>query len=106
MSYGSTATSAEEVMMRKRLVPMVMVAGIGLGGLAMGLGTTASAAKPTCNWGNTTSSAIAAGFDQGAHASDPAGDGRGSGGADQPRAGLANVVNQGDLNALCELLTP
>ena len=51
-----------------------------------------------------TKSAIAAGFPQGSHSSDPSGDGHGPGTADEPRVGLANVVAQGDLNATCELI--
>lgn len=53
-----------------------------------------SAAPPSCNWGQLTADSIAAGFDQGSHASNQA----------NPRAGLANVVNKGDLNATCELI--
>ena len=66
---------------------------------------SASAGKPTCNWGQVTAAAIADGFDQGGHASDPSGDGHGPGTADEPRAGLANVVARGDLNATCEALS-
>ncbi len=69
----------------------------------IGLGTVGSAeAKPSCNWGKLTKEAIAAGFPQGPHASDPSGDG--PAGADQPRAGLGNVVEQGNLNATCQLI--
>lgn len=64
----------------------------------------ASADPPECNWGKLTSGAIADGFDQGTHASDPSGDGHGPSTADEPRAGLANVVNRGDLEATCELI--
>jgi hypothetical protein len=55
----------------------------------------AQADAPSCNWGTLTADAIADGFDQGEHASSFAG---------SPRLGLANVVNQGDLNATCEFL--
>jgi hypothetical protein len=65
-------------------------------GLVFASTGSASADKPECNWGQLTSEAIAGGFDQGAHSSSFAG---------TPRAGLANVVNQGDLNATCVLLT-
>jgi len=75
---------------------------VTISALGVAFGTTASAEKPSCSWGQLTSSAIAGGFPQGAHSSDPGGDGKG--GADQPRAGLANVVSQGDLNATCELI--
>ena len=54
-----------------------------------------------CNWGQLTKEAIADGFPQGPHASDPSGNGKGKDDIDQPRDGLANVVNQGDLHALC-----
>lgn len=88
--------------MRKRIVTGVVAAGLGLA--TVGAGSTASAAKPSCNWGQLTSAAIAAGFPQGPHSSDPSGDGHGPGTADEPRAGLANVAGKGDLNATCELI--
>jgi hypothetical protein len=53
------------------------------------------ASKPVCNWGQLTSDAIADGFEQGPHASS----------FETPRSGLANVVNQGDLDALCVMLS-
>ena len=56
--------------------------------------------KPECSWGELTSYAISIGFDQGAHASDPSGDGLGQ----EERVGLANVVEQGNLEATCELI--
>jgi hypothetical protein len=69
----------------------------------IGLGTVGSAeAKPSCNWGELTSDAVTSGFPQGPHASDPSGDG--PAGVDQPRAGLGNVVEQGNLNATCEAI--
>lgn len=43
------------------------------------------------NFGEVTSGAISGGFDQGAHASDPSGDGQGPGTSDEPRDGLANA---------------
>jgi len=55
----------------------------------------AAQAAPSCNWGTLTSDAIANGFDQGGHASSFAG---------APRVGLANVIDQGNLNATCEFL--
>jgi hypothetical protein len=64
----------------------------------------AAADPPWCNWGQLTAGAIAGGFDQGGHVSDPSGDGHGPGTADEPRVGLANVVNRGDLEATCELI--
>lgn len=57
-----------------------------------------------CNWGRLTADAIATGFTQGPHSSDPSGDGHGPGTADEPRAGLANVVERGNLTATCELI--
>ena len=74
---------------------ILAIAGIAVASVAVGAGS-ASAEKPTCNWGQLTSDAIAAGFNQGEHASSFAG---------EARAGLANVVDQGDLNATCELLS-
>lgn len=74
---------------RRALVGLATVLGVGF--LAA---PAASAEKPACNWGGLTAGAIAAGFDQGAHASQQA----------NPRVGLANVVEQGDLQATCELI--
>jgi len=85
--------------MRKLLIAAGITAAVTVP--AMG---SVSAAQPSCNWGQLTAEAIAAGFPQGAHSSDPSGDGHGPGTADEPRAGLANVVAQGDVNATCELI--
>jgi hypothetical protein len=74
------------------------------------LGSAASGAPPVttmtieCNWGKLTMEQIQKGFDQGGHASDPSGDGHGPGTADEPRVGLANVVEQGNLQTLCQFL--
>ena len=73
--------------------------------LLTALSGIAEAGKPSCNWGQVTSAAIADGFPQGPHSSDPGDDGHGPGTGDEPRSGLANVVNQGDLNALCEFIS-
>jgi hypothetical protein len=73
---------------------MILTAGIA----------AAAADAPTCNWGELTAESIAAGFEQGPHSSDPSGDGHGPGTLDEPRAGLANVVAQGDLDATCVLI--
>lgn len=54
--------------------------------------------------GDLTKAAIAGGFDQGSHASDPSGDGNGRGDADQPRVGLPNLFDRGDLSATIEFL--
>lgn len=72
---------------------------------SIGIGNSASADPPSCNWGELTSASIAGGFEQGPHASDPSGDGHGPGTADEPRAGLANVVERGDLAATCEFIS-
>ena len=76
--------------MKKLLIAAGITAAVAIP--AMG---SASAEKPTCNWGQVTAAAIADGFDQGGHASS----------FDTPRVGLANVVNTGDLNATCEALS-
>jgi hypothetical protein len=64
-------------------------------GLVFATAGSASASQPDCVWGELTSDAIAAGFQQGEHSSS----------FDTPRVGLANVVNQGDLHATCVLLS-
>ena len=74
---------------------IIAIAAIAAASLAVGAGS-ASADNAKCNWGELTSTAIAGGFNQGEHASSFAG---------SARAGLANVVSQGDLNATCELLS-
>jgi hypothetical protein len=73
----------------------LIVAGTVASAVLAFAGSSASADKPDCNWGRTTSAAIADGFDQGGHSSSFAG---------SKRAGLANVVNKGDLNALCNFI--
>ena len=74
-----------------------------LGGLV--LSGTASAAPPDCNWGELTAEAILENdHDQGAHSSDPSGDSHGPDTLDEPRAGLANVVETGNLEATCEFI--
>lgn len=88
--------------MKKRVLTVLAVA--GLVGVSVGVGSTASAEPPECNWGELTSGAIADGFPQGPHSADPSGDGHGPGTVDEPRAGLGNVVSQGDLEATCELI--
>ena len=87
--------------MKKRLIGVAAAAAMAI--TVAGAGT-ASAEPPGCNWGELTKNAIAAGFPQGPHSSDPSGDGHGPGTADEPRVGLANVVGQGDLEATCELI--
>ena len=54
---------------------------------------------PTDNWGALTKYAIQElDFDQGPHSSDPSGDGHGPGTVDEPRVGLANIVERGSLD--------
>ncbi len=57
-----------------------------------------------CNWGKLTMEQTLDGFSTGEHSSDPSGDGRGAGSVDEPRAGLANVVERGNLQGMCELI--
>ena len=85
---------------KKLIMSGIVVALAGSTAIASG----SAAAAPDCNWGQLTAGAIAAGFDQGPHSSDPSGDGHGPGSADEPRVGLANVVERGDLSATCELI--
>ena len=82
---------------------LIIAAGITAAVTIPAMGSV-SAERPSCNWGQLTAGAIAEGFLQGPHSSDPSGDGHGPGTADEPRAGLANVVGDGDLNATCELI--
>jgi hypothetical protein len=82
---------------------------VGIAGVLM-LASAAWADPPVetasveCNWGLLTMEAIRTDFDQGGHSSDPSGDGHGPDSVDEPRAGLANVVERGNLQALCEFL--
>jgi hypothetical protein len=58
-----------------------------------------------CNWGTLTLEAAKEdGKAHGKHAADPSGDGHGPGTLDEPRVGLANVVEQGNLQLLCDLI--
>lgn len=86
--------------LRKTALGMVVTTGVAIGGLA----APAAADPPECNWGQATADAIANGFDQGGHASDPTGDGHGPGTVDEPRVGLANVVERGNLEATCTFI--
>jgi hypothetical protein len=76
---------------RNRRVAFAVIIALGT---VMSAAGPAAAEEPTCNWGELTHSAISGGFDQGAHASSEP----------NPRAGLANVFGQGDLNATCEFI--
>lgn len=67
-------------------------------------GPPVSSMAVECNWGRLTMETIHGGFDQGPHASDPSGDGFGPGTIDEPRSGLANVVERGKLQLLCQLI--
>jgi len=84
---------------------LIIGAVAGLVGATFVASGTVSADPPECNWGELTADAVGAGFEQGPHSSDPSGDGHGPGTADEPRVGLANVVEQGDLEATCELIS-
>lgn len=86
--------------MRRRLTTVTAAAAVAVGLIA----APALADPPDCNWGQLTAEAIADGFPQGEHSSDPSGDGHGPGTNDEPRVGLANVVGTGDLEATCELI--
>ena len=86
--------------MRSRLTALTATAVVAVGLTA----APALAGPPDCNWGHLTADAVADGFPQGAHSSDPSGDGHGPGTADEPRVGLANVVETGDLEATCVLI--
>ena len=85
---------------------VTLTALIGLFLLASGVqaGPPVTTISVECNWGRLTMESIKNGFPQGRHSSDPSGDGHGPGTADEPRAGLANVVEQGNLEATCELI--
>jgi hypothetical protein len=50
-----------------------------------------------CNWGQLTMESAPLGD----HASDPSGDGLGP----EPHVGLANIIERGNLQAVCEFLT-
>lgn len=78
----------------RRLATKIAVAAAAAAAAGAMFAPATSAAPPSCNWGTLTADSIAAGFDQGGHAS----------GEPTPRVGLPNVVNKGDLNATCELI--
>jgi hypothetical protein len=61
--------------------------------------------EPEDNLGSLTSYAIhELDFDQGQHSSDPSGDGHGPDTDDEPRKGLANVVERGMLEETIALI--
>lgn len=69
--------------------------------MMLAMAAPVAADAPDCNWGQLTSEEISEGFDQGPHASDPSGDGYGRYDADHRRVGVANVVEDGNLEATC-----
>lgn len=90
----------------KYLLRITLVAALlALPGLAIaGSGKEPPGQRENGNWGNATSESIENGFDQGAHASDPSDDGHGPGTDDEPRSGLPNVVDRGDLSKTMDAL--
>jgi hypothetical protein len=70
---------------------LALATALGVGAL---MAPAVAAEAPDCNWGLLTADAIAGGFDQGGHSSTQV----------NPRVGLANVVNQGDMDATCTLI--
>ena len=81
----------------------VLVAGFAGAALAQGQSDKAPGRLEN-NWGELTSREIAEGFEQGPHSRDPSGDGHGPGTADEPRAGLPNIVEQGNMAATTQLI--
>ena len=57
-----------------------------------------------CNWGTLTMEQIQGGFEHGPHSADPGNNGVGPDDPDQPRAGLANVLERGNLQETCEFI--
>ena len=83
---------------------MLALVGVFLFSTAAQAGPPVHAMAVECNWGKLTMEQVRGGFPQGPHSSDPSGDGHGPGTNDEPRAGLANVVEQGNLQALCDFI--
>lgn len=91
--------------MRGILKPAAMAALLISSGAAFAAGHKEAPGQKENNWGELTSGAIQGGFDQGAHASDPSGDGHGPGTADEPRAGLANATGaRGNMGATIDFI--
>jgi len=84
------STLSNQMKRMKKLLTVVFVSGA----LALANINVQADECPT-NLGQLTSQSIAAGFDQGAHASSFAG---------EPRVGLANIVERGNLAATVQLL--
>lgn len=83
----------------KTLIIAALAAALGTAAFANGHGKEPPGQRDN-NWGETTRDFIAGGFDQGGHASDPSGDGKGK----EDRVGLPNVAGQGDLSATMDAL--
>ncbi len=82
-----------------RIVTAIIVLPLALApaiALADNHGKTPPGQREAGSLGEITREAIKDGFDQGAHASQQA----------TPRAGLANVVEQGDLSATLDVIDP
>ena len=75
----------------------LIITGAAVGLLALGFAAPAQAKSDKCNWGEATSNAIhnVEGWDQGEHSSNQ----------ENPRAGLANVFERGNLHLTCANLT-
>jgi hypothetical protein len=83
----------------KRLIRIALVSSLALApaiGSAGNHGKTPPGQREGGSLGELTREAIEDGFDQGEHASQQ----------DNPRAGLANVVEQGDLSQTLDLIDP
>jgi hypothetical protein len=83
----------------KRLIRIALVLALALApaiASANNHGKTPPGQRDGGNLGQLTREAIKDGFDQGAHASQQ----------QNPRAGLANVVEQGDLSKTLDLIDP
>lgn len=88
-------------MIKRVSIMVIMVVALALSAVP----AYADPPEPTDNLGALTSYAISdLDFDQGEHSSDPSGDGQGPGTVDEPRAGLANVVERGNLELTIELI--
>ena len=76
------------------------------GGTFADSGKTAPGQRDGGSLGDLTKAANQTeGWSQGSHASDPSGDGKGKGDSDQPRSGLANVAEKGDLSSTLDAIT-
>lgn len=88
-------------MIKRVSMTVIMVVALGLSAGP----AHAEPPDPEDNLGALTSYAIhELDFDQGQHSSDPSDDGHGPGTDDEPRAGLANLVERGVLQLTVELI--